>query len=257
MLHKKTLAALGLVVSAALFATACGSTASVEQAAAETTPLPSPTATATAAPTATPTPTPSPTPAPAPDEDAVLAMRETVLAGMPQDQRERMAEFIKAGNHILESDVLSKQLSYKFQDPDSLYWNLLDETGEVQIGWANSIADEVYRSTMSEEEFYAQYGTPVVTENQVDADRFIEILSEFRAQLPDTPLQADLDTLAEYTRAAQATHDIDYLRKIHRMLHDMDYYLMRYAPANYGPPSAENSTIYTYYGVLQVWQNAT
>ena len=109
---------------------------------------------------------------------------------------------------------------------------------------------------MTEDEFYAQYGTPVVTENDVDADRFIALLDEFAAMLPDTPLQKDFDVLKEYTRTAQATHDIAYLRKIYYILHDMDYYLLRYGPADVSPYVLDTSTIDTYYGVLHVWNDA-
>ena len=75
-------------------------------------------------------------------------------------------------------EIFFEQLS----DPNNLYWNYFHQTGEIQIGWAvdggldmDAVCE---REKLSIEEFYAKYGTPVVTTNLYDADGFIGLLSE-------------------------------------------------------------------------------
>ena len=72
----------------------------------------------------------------APAEAAVLAAREQALADMDSAQIERLNQVIREANLWWEHQYLYNNIFEKLSDPDSLYWNYFDQTGEIQIGWA-------------------------------------------------------------------------------------------------------------------------
>ena len=61
--------------------------------------------------------------------------------------------------------------------------------------------------------------------------------------------------MAEYVQKAKETHDVNYILNIYRILHDMDYYLLRYGPEDVGPYVEDTSTIDIYYGILEDYKN--
>lgn len=50
------------------------------------------------------------------------------------------------------------------------------------------------------------------------------------------------------------THDVSYLKQFYYMLHDMDYFLLRYGVESVGPGMLDKSTLAKYYGVLEVYR---
>lgn len=193
-----------------------------------------------------------------PSEEEVLQARAAALEGMTEQQAERLTETVKAANLALESQYLYHNLFGELSDPGSLYWNYFDETGEIQIGWAYDgeidMAAVCRQEDLTEEEFYAQYGTPVVTENRYDAEGFIALMEELKEPVQNEALKADLQEIMNLTALAKNTHRMEYVSSIYKKLHDLDYFLLRYGPTDVGPYVQDDSTVTKYYGTLSVYQ---
>lgn len=198
------------------------------------------------------------TESPVPSEKEVLQARAEVLEGMSEEQAERLTETVKAANLALESQYLYHNLFGELSDPNSLYWNYFDEIGEVQIGWAydGEIDMETVcrQEDLTEEEFYAQYGTPVVVENRYDADAFIALIEELQEPVQNEALKTDLQEIMDLTELAKNTHVMEYVNSMYKKIHDLDYFLLRYGPTDVGPYVEDDSTITKYYGTLSTYQ---
>ena len=107
---------------------------------------------------------------------------------------------------------------------------------------------------LTQEEFYAKYGTPVTVYNRFDAGNFMELLQEMKETVKNEKLQADLQQIIDETALAAETHEMEHVLHIYRLLHDMDYYLLRYGLEDVGKYVRDVSTIARYYGVLQVYE---
>lgn len=195
---------------------------------------------------------------PVPSEKEVLQARSEVLEGMSEGQAERLTETVKAANLALESQYLYHNLFGELLDPNSLYWNYFDETGEIQIGWAydGEIDMETVcrQEDLTEEEFYAKYGTPVVVENRYDADDFIALIEELQEPVQNEALKTDLQEIMDLTELAKNTHVMEYVNSMYKKIHDLDYFLLRYGPTDVGPYVEDDSTITKYYGTLSIYQ---
>lgn len=195
----------------------------------------------------------------APAKEEVLAMRERVLEGMSEEEKERLTENIKVANLQMEGAYLYDDIFSKLEDKESLYWNYFDEKGDIQIGWAydgstQEMKDIMEKEALSEKEFYSRYGTPVTTYNRFDAENFIDLLEEMKAVVKHEKLQADLQKIIDETSQAAQTHEMEHANTIYKFLHDMDYYLLRYGPEDVGKYTQDASIISKYYGVLSVYQ---
>lgn len=192
----------------------------------------------------------------APSKEEVSVKREEVLAGMPEDEIERLRENIKIANLTMERGYLNDDLFGKLSDPENLYWNYIDQKGEIQIGWA--ISDDIKfdsQAGMTFKEFQKQYGEPVMVYNRFDADNFVMLMQEMKDSIEDELLKADFDHLIENMKLARETHNVTYVEQIYFILHDMDYYLLRYGPEDVGKYTRDDSTIAKYYGVLEVYRH--
>lgn len=193
----------------------------------------------------------------APVEEAVLGARERVLEGLNTKQIERLIETIKAANLCLEQEYMFNNLFGKLEDPESLYWNYFHQIGEIQIGWVvEGSVDMVTvcaEEDLTEDEFYAKYGAPVVATNHYDADKFISLLEELNADVRSEDLKAELQYIIDETALARDTHVMEHVNNIYKKLHDMDYFLLRYGPTDVGPYVKDDSTITKYYGTLSIY----
>ena len=194
----------------------------------------------------------------APTKEEVLAARDRVLEGMSAEETERLKENIKVANLQMESAYLNDNIFKELEDTESLYWKYFDEKGEIQTGWVYDGGYPEMKSVMeeenlSQEEFYSQYGTPVTVYNRFDAGNFMELLEEMKDIVKDEKLQKDLQQIIDETTLAAETHEMEHAYNIYRLLHDMDYYLLRYGPEDVGKYVKDASTISTYYGVLSVY----
>ncbi len=56
-----------------------------------------------------------------------------------------------------------------------------------------------------------------------------------------------------YKPLEEKGNDAEYVKQIYRILHDMDYFLLRYGPEDVGKYTKNDSTVRNYYGVLMVY----
>lgn len=195
----------------------------------------------------------------APSKEEVLAMRETVLEGMSEEEIDRLTENIKVANHCMESAYLYDNIFDKLSDEDSLYWNYFDQKGDIQIGWSYDGSYSDMKAFMdseglSENEFYEQYGEPVIVYNRFDATNFINLIQDMQKSVHNEMLIADLQQLIDLTSLAAETHEMEYANEIYKILHDLDYFLLRYGLDDVGPYVKDRSVVLKYYGVLNVYE---
>ena len=193
----------------------------------------------------------------APGEDEIAAMREIVLEGVSENDAGEICSIIKTANHTIESAVIYDNFYSRLSDPDSLMWNYFDESGSIQIGWAYE-SDEYMQTKMSEEslteaEFYEKYASKVITDNKYSAEEFAQTLEKYAAAIQNEAFKNDLLNISAFARMAAETHDIEYVESMYHILHDMDYYLLNYRSDTEGEYIRDKSTLYTYYGVLSVY----
>ena len=195
----------------------------------------------------------------APTKEEVLAAREWVLEGMSEQEIERLKENIKVANQQMESGYLRQNLFQKLEDPESFYWNYFDKKGEIQTGWTYEgsywdVLEGMEKENISKEEFYARYGTPVMSSNRFDAENFIELFAEMKETVKNEKLREDLQQIMDETALAAETHEVEHAILIYQLLHDMDYYLLRYGLEDVGKYVRDTSLISRYYGVLAVYK---
>lgn len=169
-----------------------------------------------------------------PSQEEVLAMRELVLEGMSDEEKERLTENIKLANLRLEKAYLYDDIFEKLSDQDSLYWNYFDQKGDIQIDWTYE-------------------GEPVMVYNRFDATNFINLIQDMQKSVQNEMLIADLQQLIDLTALAAETHEMEYANEIYKILHDMDYFLLRYGIEDVGKYTKDGSTVSKYYGVLTVY----
>ncbi|MGN1002154.1 MAG: hypothetical protein ACI4PC_05235 [Oscillospiraceae bacterium] len=174
----------------------------------------------------------------APSEEEVLAMRARVEEGMTEEEIFRLTDFIKASNQRLENAWFNKDIFGKLSDPENVYWAFFERTGEIQIGWGEMDGEQV----------------PVVAVNDQDAAFFISVLEELKPSVKSGLLDEDLGRLMELCSSATETHKVDYVVEMYHMLHDLDYFLLRYGLSDVRNYVTDASTISQYYGSLAVWR---
>lgn len=189
-----------------------------------------------------------------PSKEEVIAMRQSVTEGMSEEEIARITENIKVANLTMEKAYLYDCLFERLEDPQDLYWNYVDEKGEIQTGWDLSENPYVAASGLSRNEWGEKYGTPIMEYNRFDAANFIALMEEMRDSLKAQMLKADFDNLIHCMQMAKDTHDVEYMIELYRILHDMDYFLFRYGIEDVGKYVDDISTISKYYGVLSVYE---
>lgn len=195
----------------------------------------------------------------APSKEEVLQMRETVLEGMSQEEIDRLTENIKVANLQMESAYLNDNLFEKLEDKESPYWLYFDQKGDIQIGWwYNGMIcskESIMKSEgITEAEFdEGEYELGTVY-NRFDANNFITLVNEMSESVYNEVLKADLLHLAELTDKAAQTHEMEYANEIYTILHDMDYFLLRYGIEDVGKYTGDNGTVSKYYGALNVYK---
>ena len=193
-----------------------------------------------------------------PSKEEVLAMREKTLDGMPETEISRLRENIKVANLQMESAYLNDNLFKKLSDKESPYWQYFDCKGDIQLGWWYHQAiypkDVIMKAeNITEEEFAETYTEPGIVTNSFDAAAFIDLISEMKSFVKNEALAADLQQLMDLTRMAWATHEMQYANELYKVLHDLDYFLLRYGIEDVGQYTADAGTVGTYYGVLAVY----
>lgn len=194
----------------------------------------------------------------APSKEEVLAMRATVLEGMTEEEIVRLTENIKVANLQMERGYLNDNLFEKLADAESPYWQYFDQEGDIQLGWwyhgAICSMDAIMRAEgITEEEFYETYDEPGIVYNRFDGENFANLIEDMMGTVQNENLRADLQHLIDLTNLAVETHDVQYANEIYQILHDMDYFLLRYGIDDVGVYVSDQSLIRKYYGVLTVY----
>lgn len=191
-------------------------------------------------------------------KDEVLGARELALYGMSTEQVERLNLVIKEANLWWEHMYLFEDVFSKLKNPDSLFWNYFDQTGEIQVSWAiDGKLDKVSiceQENLTENEFYAKYGVKVVANNQYNVDDFVSVLDELIAYTQNNELKASLQYIKDEMQLAKDNHSMEHANNGYKVLHDLDYYLLRYGPHDVGPYVEDNSTVLKYYGTLLFYE---
>lgn len=200
----------------------------------------------------------------APSETEVLAMRERVEAGMSEAEIKYLTEMVMGEHYWLEDKYLYRNSFREFSDPNSLSWNYFDRPGEIQIGYAYEIS-QAYEGKidkdavcveegLTEDEFYRRYGAKVVDPNNThDADSFRKRMTALKASVKSDMLDDDFERMIALCEQARETHDVGCVIELYHMLHDMDYYLLRYGPSDVGRFTVGPSIASEYYGCLSIW----
>ena len=176
-----------------------------------------------------------------PSEADVLAIRDKVEEGMTEEEITRLTVYIATLNIRFERAYFYENIFERLTDPESLYWNYFEKTGKIQVGWA-----------VSED----GTETPVVTTNNYNPDHFSVVIEELKASVKSGLLDEDLDQLVWLCTTAKETHDVWFVKEMYYMLHDMDYFLLRYGATDMGPYVYDKSTVTKYYGSLNVWNES-
>ncbi len=194
-----------------------------------------------------------------PSKKEVEDARGKVFEGMTEEDIERLKENIKIANQRMESAYLNDNIFKKLSDPEHLYWNYFDLKGEIQVGWAyygsNEERQEILeREELTMDEFYLKYGEPSMDYNRFDADNFVALIEDMMLGIQDETLVKDMEQLIENTKNAKETHEVEYVDRIYKILHDMDYFLFRYGPEDVGKYVKDASLIGKYYGTLTIYR---
>ena len=188
-----------------------------------------------------------------PTKTEVYHKREEVLAGMSEDEIQRLLEKIKALNLDFEHKYIYENCFEKWSDPNDLYWNYIENVGQIAVGWKQ---DPLYVENVgiTAEEWEESQAQKIYVNNDMDATRFIQLIAELKESMKTDLLDADFNNLVNNMRLAKETHEVEYLEEVYYILHDMDYYLFRYGPEDVAVYMVDDSTVVKYYGVLEVYQ---
>ncbi len=175
-----------------------------------------------------------------PTEAEVLALRERVTEGMTDGEKAALREAVVNANLALEGEYFYNRFFENLMDPESLYWNYFEKTGEIQIGWAES-SDGTR--------------TEVTDTNDFVVEDYVRRLQGLKETVVSGLLDEDFDRLAELLTTAKRDHDGDAVLEFYHMFHDLDYFLMRFGETDVGPYVQDKTTVTLYYGALAVWKN--
>ena len=195
----------------------------------------------------------------APLKEEVIAMRAVVLEGMSKEEIDRLTENIKVANLRMESAYLNDNIFDKLSDSDSPYWQYFDKAGDIQLGWwyNQQIVDKdviMKIEGITETEFDEREYEPGIVYNRFDGANFVELIQDMQKSVHNEELYADLQRLIDLTNLATETHEMEYANDIYKILHDMDYFLLRYGIEDVGKYTQDGSVAAKYYGVLTVYE---
>ncbi len=87
--------------------------------------------------------------------------------------------------------------------------------------------------------------------------RFLDDMQELLTVVKTDELRYEIQKMIDFIKMADETHDVDYIIETYHILHDMDYYLLRYSGdiVTQVDFSADVSTIMRYYGALSLYHS--
>lgn len=189
-------------------------------------------------------------------EAEILAKRELAFVGLTDEEAQGFILRVQAMNQWLENEWVYGNHFEDFSYPNSLAWNYLTESDEMEYGWLYNLNDWPLQEELGLDNasFYSRYGGYNILEVEYDWNAWLASFETYQTLFTDEAMQADVARLIEYITLAQETHRVEFLREVYYIAHDMDYFLFRYAVPDYAPYVADLSTQETYYGSLAVWE---
>ena len=205
-----------------------------------------------------------------PSKEEAEEVRKMALAGMDEEEIDALTTYVKDYHNWLESELIYGDLESRLSDKSSMSWNYFDKTGEIQTGWALEEDPESDEKTgresyeymrqkypefgeVSLEELGEMYGTPVYDNNPYGAETVIERMGELTASAKNEIFWSDVENLCDALQRAKDTHEVEHVMRVHEILHDMEYFLLRYSPRDVAPFTRDKSLSGKYYGALEVW----
>lgn len=207
-----------------------------------------------------------------PGEEEVEEVRKMALAGMSEEEIRALTSYVKTYHNWLEWNLLYNNWERTLSNKESVEWNFVDQTGEVVAGWhleedMNGYGDiegeEERREYLQEkypefgkvslEELGKKYGEPYYRESWYGAETVIQRMRELTASAENEMFRSDVEALCSALQQAKDTHEVAYVMQTHEILHDMEYFLLRYSPRDVAPYTQDKSLSGRYYGALEVW----
>lgn len=207
-----------------------------------------------------------------PSEEEVEEVRKTALAGMSEEEIGTLTSYVKTYHNWLEWNLLYNNWERTLSNKESVEWNFVDQTGEVVAGWyleedLNGYGDiegeeerrEYLREKYPEfgkvslEELGKKYGEPYYRESRYGAETVIQRMEELTASAENEIFRSDVEALCSALQQAKDTHEVGCVMEAHEILHDMEYFLLRYSPRDVAHYTQDKSLSGKYYGALEVW----
>lgn len=165
-----------------------------------------------------------------PSKESVLEKREEVLGGVSPETRESLRGVISGARKKLFSLYYEENLFGKLEDPDSRYWKIFEQTGEIRQ------EDQTF--------LFSRYR----------GQDFIERIQMLCRQIPSEELAGELEILERDMKAALASHNHLYVEDLYDRLHDLDFYLLQYGPEDGWISGIDNYDLFLYYGTLELYR---
>lgn len=190
-----------------------------------------------------------------PTRELVLSKRKDCLRGLTEAEASELTLFIQLENIRYEQWYFGDGFK-AFEDQNAPLWAYVDQVGdELIVGYT---LEEEYHYDKSSgytfNEWCEKYGTPIVDDNYDNYEVFISNISNWQERIQSEELNYEFDLLKEDMIAAHETHDVSYLESMRQRLHDLDYYLLRYAPDDVAPYVWDTGFIESYYGTLGLYR---
>ena len=79
-------------------------------------------------------------------------------------------------------------------------------------------------------------------------------MQELTGTAENEAFETDVENFCNAMQQAKDTHEVNYVLQALEILHDMEYFLLRYSPQDVAPYTQGRSLARKYYGVLEVWK---
>ncbi len=190
---------------------------------------------------------------------------------MSEEEIDALTVYVKDYHNWLEYKLLYENWESRLLDKENAAWHFIDESGTVLAGWrleddpadylelGEEGREELMRKypefgQISLEELREKYGEPYYEENRYGAEMVTERIRELTASAENEVFRTDVEELCSALQQAKDTHKAVYVTQAHEILHDMEYFLLRYSPQDVSPYTTDKTLSGRYYGALEVWK---
>ena len=176
-----------------------------------------------------------------PSKEWVESARSQALEGMSEKEIDALTDLITAANLTMEQLYFNDNIFEALEDPDSFSWNHFTQKGkEIPVGVA-----------MDED----GTETEVVTDIPYNVDDFVAKLNAVKATVRDEQMKETLQAIADEAKQGAEHHDMAHINAMFQLLHDTDYFLLRYGPEiKQGEVIFDRSFVSTFYDTLPFYR---